>query len=80
MFSLRLNVALTFNVKPESETFPEEVPSFPNNPKVQSQTQVDTYAEWDTWSTINAVKEAIECFHNVTLIEADHSAFQKLKN
>lgn len=79
MFSLRLNVALTFNVKPESETFPEEVPSIPNNLKGQSQTQVDTYAEWDTWSTINAVKDAIECFHNVTLIEADHSAFQKLK-
>ena len=78
MFSIRLNVALTFNVKPESETFPEEVPSFPNNPKGQSQTQVDTYAEWDTWNTINAVKEAIECFHNVTLIEADHSAYQKL--
>ncbi len=78
MFSLRLNVALTFNVKPESETFPEEVPSFPNNPKGQSQTQVDTYAEWDTWKTINAVKEAIECFHNVTLVEADHSAYQKL--
>ncbi len=80
MFSLRLNVALTFNVKPESETFPEEVPSFQNNPTGQSQTQVDTYAEWDTWSTINAVKDAIECFHDVTLIEADHSAFQKLKD
>ncbi len=79
MFSLRLNVALTFNVKPESESFPEEVPSFQNNPTGQSQKQVDTYAEWDTWNTINAVKDAIECFHNVTLIEADHSAFQKFK-
>lgn len=78
MFSLRLNVALTFNVKPESETFPEEVPSFQNNPKGQSQIQVDTYAEWDTWNTINAVKEAIECFHDVTLVEADHLAYQKL--
>ena len=39
----------------------------------------DTYAEWDTWETINAVKYAIESYHNVTMIEADHSAFEKFK-
>jgi len=74
-----LNVALTFNVKPESETFLEELSPIPNNAQVKPQAAADTYAEWDTWDTINAVKEAIECFHNVTLIEADHSAVEKLK-
>ncbi len=39
----------------------------------------DTYAEWDTWETINAVKYAIESFHYVTMIEADHYAFEKFK-
>ena len=39
----------------------------------------DTYAEWDTWETINAVKEAIETFHKVTLVEADENAFETLR-
>lgn len=80
-FNVRLNVALTFNVKPESEpTFPQTLSPFPNDSQVQPETSLDTYAEWDTWETINAVKEAIECFHDVTLIEADESAFEKLKD
>jgi len=40
---------------------------------------VDTYAEWDTWETVNAVKDAIAEFHNVTLVEANNNAFLKLK-
>lgn len=74
-----MNVALTFNVKPESGTFIEEVSSIQNNSGTQLQKSVDTFAEWDTWETINAVKEAIETFHTVELIEADHNAYQKLK-
>ncbi|MEO8399404.1 MAG: ATP-grasp domain-containing protein [Ignavibacteriaceae bacterium] len=73
-----MNVALIFNAKPESETFQEEVPTFPNNQKNFTRKQVDTYAEWDTWETINAVKEALNYFNDVTLIEADHLAYQKL--
>ena len=38
---------------------------------------MDTYAEWDTWDTINAVKAAIETFHNISMIEADQNAFNK---
>lgn len=41
---------------------------------------VDTYAEWDTWETINAVKNAIEALHNVTLIEANNDAYVKLRD
>ena len=79
LFNVRLNVALTFNVKPESQTFPEEVSPNLNLASANAEKAVDTYAEWDTWDTINAVKEAIECFHDVTLVEADLSAFTKLK-
>ena len=79
MFNVRLNVALTFNVKPESQTFLEEVSPILNSEPTQSQKSIDTYAEWDTWDTINAVKHAIESYHNVTLVKADHSAFTKLK-
>ncbi len=81
---MRLNVALTFNVKPESETFPEalspvEKKSKDSLPEERLQPAIDTYAEWDTWDTINAVKDALECYHDVTLIEADLSALEKLK-
>ncbi len=74
-----MNVALTFNVKPESETFLESVPPNPNNPSNEALKQIDTYAEWDTWDTINAVKDAIGEFNQVTLIEADENAFEKFK-
>lgn len=81
---MRLNVALTFNVKPESETFPEalspiEKKSNGSLAKEILQPAVDTYAEWDTWDTINAVKDALECYNDVTLIEADSTALEKLK-
>jgi D-alanine-D-alanine ligase len=96
LFNVRLNVALTFNVKPESETFLENLPpnlnltskteqtaasqEVQNIPDVkQTNTSVDTFAEWDTWETINAVKEAIETYNSVALIEADVNAFLKLK-
>jgi D-alanine-D-alanine ligase len=43
------------------------------------QTINDVFAEWDSWQTINAVKEAIEKYHNVTLVEADYDIMEKLK-
>jgi D-alanine-D-alanine ligase len=82
---VRLNVALTFNVKPESESFLDNLPPTSNltnkmsQPQVQFQESIDTYAEWDTWDTINAVKSAIEMFHEVSMIEANENAFEKLK-
>lgn len=77
-----MKVALTFNVKPESETFLQELPPDTNNREseaVQTQKAVDTYAEWDTWETINALKAALETYHDVILVEANESAFGKLK-
>jgi D-alanine-D-alanine ligase len=90
LVNAKLNVALTFNVKPvgihgNSEPFNEILSPAPNlNPnrntesKVQPDEAPDTYAEWDTWDTINAVKSAIASFSSVTLIEADRSAYTKL--
>ncbi|HSP86881.1 MAG TPA: ATP-grasp domain-containing protein [Ignavibacteriaceae bacterium] len=87
-------MALTFNVKPESETtFPEDlspISNLPENSSGKAQTNisfspssdqngVDTYAEWDTWETINAVKDAIATQHNINLVEADENAFEKLR-
>jgi D-alanine-D-alanine ligase len=45
----------------------------------QQKNGADTFAEWDSWDTINAVKSALEIFNDVTLIEADLSSFEKLK-
>lgn len=79
-FNVRLNVALTFNVKPESEnTFPAIVPPNQKIPATNTQLSTDTYAEWDTWETINALKEALEQYHDVTLIEANEDAFNKFR-
>lgn len=79
MFNVRLNVALSFNVKPESQPFPEIVPPNLKDQPTQLQKTADTYAEWDTWDTINALKDALECYNDVTLIEADNFAFDKFK-
>lgn len=72
-------MALTFNVKPESETFHDNLPPIRNSSEHEYQLSVETYAEWDTWETINAVKDAIEAEHNVKLIEANIDAYTKLK-
>jgi D-alanine-D-alanine ligase len=74
-----LNVALAYNLKPESKTLAELVSPIVNNHSQNLQTQLDTYAEWDTWETINAVKDAIECYNNVTMIEADENAYNNFR-
>ena len=47
-----------------------------NQQKISS----DTFAEWDSLGTINAVKNSLELYNDVTLVEADLSSFEKLKN
>ncbi len=74
-----MNVALAYNVKPESDTFTENLPPIRSDNFTQTESVIETYAEWDTWETINALKVAIEIFHHVTLIEADSNAFEKFK-
>jgi len=72
-----LNVALAYNVKPESDTFTENLPSICSDNLTQTESVIETYAEWDTWETINALKDAIEVYHDVNLIEANTDAFEK---
>ena len=66
-------------MKPESDTFTENLPPIRSDNFTQTESVIETYAEWDTWETINALKVAIEVFHHVTLIEADNYAFEKFK-
>ncbi|MCH7972566.1 MAG: ATP-grasp domain-containing protein [Bacteroidetes bacterium] len=40
---------------------------------------MDTYAEWDSWETIDALTQALELYNNVILIEGNQEAYIKLK-
>ncbi len=79
MFKDKLNVGLTFNVKPDDEVLSGESFAHSLNTDVQTQTSMDTYAEWDSWETINALKHALELYNNVFLFEANEEAYIKLK-
>jgi D-alanine-D-alanine ligase len=39
----------------------------------------DRFAEWDTWETISAVRDALATQHTVTMMEADNSLFESLQ-
>ena len=80
MFKDKLNVGLTFNVKPDDEVLSQEI--FARSPAtdVQTQMSMDTYAEWDSWETIEALKQALELYNNVILIESNEDAYLKLKD
>ncbi len=77
-----MNVALVFNMKRESTLDdnaeppldPPSVDAVRTLPKV-----IDKYAEWDTAETVNAVARSLSLFHNVTLVEADEDAYNKLR-
>lgn len=86
-----MRVALTFNIKKENENIlsPAEVPSSKRDHKKYLNENLiknyperldDTFAEWDSEETIDAVKTALEAGgHSVTLIEGDKDAYDKLK-
>lgn len=82
-----MNVALVYNQK--KEDLKVEINSEPPGRKVNLSTgkfseplvnaTADIYAEWDTFETIDAVRQALAEIHNVTLIEADEYAYHKLQ-
>lgn len=84
----RFDVALVYNLKKEIavESSSEEderqsrqsVPTLASALVQTQKTRTDTYAEWDTEETILAVKLALAERHDVTLIEADEHAYQRL--
>jgi D-alanine-D-alanine ligase len=61
-----------------SETSPPSVHRSTN--QSQLSTNNDLYAEWDTFETIDAMRKALAEVHDVTLIEADEFAYEKLRN
>ena len=79
MFKDKLNVGLTFNVKPDDVILSQEFFAQSPTTDVQTQTSMDTYAEWDSWETIEAIKQALEIYNNVILIEGNQDAYIKLK-
>lgn len=85
----QLHVALVYNLKREiaeaevdekSGSMTDDVNQTMVVESVKSEaTKTDTYAEWDTQETIDAVKLALEERHRVTLIEANEEAFQRFR-
>jgi D-alanine-D-alanine ligase len=82
-----LHVALVYNLKREEQERGEAVPVEEERDDADTMvasrvettpTRVDTYAEWDTEETIQAVQAALEQRHTVSLIEADEQAYQRL--
>lgn len=75
-----MNIALTYNQKPDSDNSAAEAPSSDESlPPLASGNYNDTYAEWDSIETIDAVRAALSENHNVEMIEADEEAFDKLR-
>ncbi len=77
-----MNVALVFNQKRESIFHDDTQTPSHNSPLTavaSPEKVVDMYAEWDTPETINAVAGALSLFHEVTLVEADENAYEKLR-
>ena len=90
-----LRIALVYNQKKEEPTLQSErydslEPQRANGdiadtlvlrppPRLQSSPSTDIYAEWDTFETIDAVRAALAEIHDVTLIEADTDAYEKLR-
>jgi len=73
----KLNVALSYNVKPEVDSISESTPLSLHSENTHTN---DIFAEWDTMDTILAVKNALEMYHNVTMVEANEDAFEKFRS
>lgn len=86
-----MKVAITYNVKKETELENSlehvekrnsDAAKYLNENILEkySERVDDTYAEWDSMETIEAIKNAFEKNgHDVILIEADEDAFEKLR-
>ncbi len=83
-----MQITLTYNVKKEQTVTSETNDSFDPSSKPSGYTSAapspqnydDTYAEWDSWETINALRNAIALHHEVTMVEANEDAFEKLRS
>ncbi|KAF0150350.1 MAG: D-alanine-D-alanine ligase-like protein [Ignavibacteria bacterium] len=78
LLNKKLKVALTYNVKPEENISGERTPLSSNSNAIKNFN--DTYAEWDSIETINAIKDSLQLYHEVIMIEANEDAFEKFRN
>ena len=74
LINKKLNVALTYNLRPNENFVSENLSLFSNSSSLN-----DTYAEWDSEETIFAIKDALEKYHNVSMIESNADAFEKFR-
>ena len=84
-----MKLALTYNVKNEDNGNADQASVSTNAAKYINRNLVenyperldDTYAEWDSMETIDAIKNAFESSgHSVELIEGNENAYEKLKS
>jgi D-alanine-D-alanine ligase len=82
-----MRIALTYNVKREQTMTNESGDSLDPSSILPGYTSAepspkyydDTYAEWDSWETVHALRDAIATRHAVTMIEANEDAFETLR-
>lgn len=86
-----MRLALSFNIKKENENIlsaiedkssERDFKKYLNENLIKNYPERidDTFAEWDSEETIEAVKSALEAYgHEVTLIEGDRDAYEKFK-
>lgn len=68
----KLNVALIYNKKPSN------LDSVKDRFFINTHIHKDTFAEWDSEKTVNAIAEALSNYHNINKIEADIYCYEKL--
>ncbi|MBU1241306.1 ATP-grasp domain-containing protein [Myxococcota bacterium] len=69
-----MHIALVHNLRQSSGHDDDQPPS------ISSQSDTDIYAEWDDIQTITAVADALRREYEVTLVNADNFAFEKLRD
>lgn len=83
-----MSIALVFNAKAEAPTTPAITPeqaaeppshALPENAASHAARANDLFAEWDTYDTIHAVRDALAERYTVELIEANEDAFERLR-
>ncbi len=82
-----MHIVLTYNVKKEQTVTNDVNDSFDPSSRPSGYTSIepspqyeDTYAEWDSWETINALRDVIASQYKVTLVEANEDAFELLRS
>lgn len=69
-----MHIALAFNMREEQAVVDDQPPSSADS------APDDLYAEWDDAATIQAVADALGQRHQVSLVNADLDAFEKLRD